>query len=331
MHIVRKLTPRLLFCFFYLIIPCTLFAAERDTSIIAPFDTSKTRAHWLTNRDFNDIYIQNLRPSSAGQEFFDPHKTLLVADVTANFILLNTPKLPFFFAGSARINVRLFAGEGSPVKSPSYMPGGTLYFRLNRQSYNPKFFSVSYTHHSNGQEGPTLNPNGTFNTDSGKFTTNFYTFTYHTGKRTDLADLIITRYDAIGLELHSGIIDEGYIKALKGKYGYARLNGDWLYNIARANKDPIDPDKKVFSNWQRLDFQFAYIADKYDDYNEFDLKKRLNVVLKYYYQFRFMQNVSILVGAGYRGQDEYNIFFQDSYAYAVVGFAAGLSFNMHQK
>jgi hypothetical protein len=59
-----------------------------------------------------------------------------------------------------------------------------------------------------------------------------------------------------------------------------------------------------------------------------DVRKRLNLNLKYYYQFPFMQNVSFLIGAGYRGQDEYNIFFNDSYAYVTVGLAAGLSFNM---
>jgi hypothetical protein len=43
-----------------------------------------------------------------------------------------------------------------------------------------------------------------------------------------------------------------------------------------------------------------------------------------------MQNVSILAGAGYRGQDDYNILFQDSYPYIIIGLAAGLSFNVHR-
>jgi hypothetical protein len=329
MHLDKKLTASLFYLFLCLVFPYSLLAGVNDTSSTLHADTGRTRAHRIINKNFNDVYLQNLRTSSAGQEFFDPNKTLLVADLTANFILLNTPKLPVFFVASATVNLRLFADAGSPVKSPSYMPGGTLYFRTNKDSYHPDFLSVSYTHHSNGVEGPTLNPNGTFNTDSGKFTTNFYTLTYHTGKRTDVDNLIITRYDALGLELHSALVGLGYSHPLKGKYGFVRVNGDWLYNLARANSDPIDPDKKVFGNWQRLDFQFAYIADKYDDYSAIDLKKRLNVSLKYYYQFPFMQNVSFLAGAGYRGQDEYNIFFQDSYAYVTIGFAAGLSFNMH--
>lgn len=305
-----------------------LLAFVPDT--IKVTDSLKTANRRLTNRKFNEIYLQNLRPSSAGNEYFGPEKTLLVADLTANFVLLNTPKSPVFFVASARVNLRLFAEKGDPVRSPSYMPGGTLFFRLNKDSYHPDFLSVAYTHHSNGVEGPTLNKDGTFNTDSGKFTTNFYTITYHNGKRTDKDNLIINRYDAIGLELHSGLIDKGYIPALKGKYGYVRINGNWIYNIARLNTDLVDASKKDFENWQRFDFQFTYITDKYNNYSAVDLKKRLNVLFKYYYQFPFMQNVSLMAGAGYRGQDEYNIFFQDSYAYLTIGLAAGLSFNTHK-
>jgi hypothetical protein len=227
--------------------------------------------------------------------------------------------------------MRLFAAYGEPVKSPSYMPGGSLYFRTNSDYYKPKFISISYTHHSNGIEGPTLNPNGTVNTDSGKFTTNFYTIAYHMGKRVDKPGLITNRYSSIGLELHGYLVGLGYIPALKNRYGFVRVDGDWAYSIAHAVPDAVDSDKKRFQNWQRFDFQFSYIADKYDNYSAANLKKRLNIYLKYYYQFPFMQNVSLVAGGGYRGQDEYNIFFQDSYPYVTIGVAAGLSFNLHQQ
>ncbi|MDF2430422.1 MAG: hypothetical protein JWP44_53 [Mucilaginibacter sp.] len=326
MHIIKKATPALLLFLF----SQSLLAANTDTSLASLADTGKLRASRITNKNFNEIYMQQLVPSSAGQEYFDPHKTLLAADVTANFVLLNTPKLPFFFVTYTRVNLRLFAASGSPVRSPSYMPGGTVYFRLNRDTNNANFLSVSYTHHSNGIEGPTARPNGTINTDSGKFTTNFYRLTYYIGKRTDINDLIINRYDALALELHSALVGLGYAHALKNKYGFLRINGNWLYCIDRANSDAIDHKKKVFSNWQRIDFQFSYIADKYNDYNAVDFRKRLNVLLKYYYSFPFMRDASLMLGAGYRGQDEYNIFFQDSYAYVTIGVAAGLNFNTHR-
>lgn len=307
------------------------YANSADSSSSHKTDSIKT-AGYLLNKKFNNIYTQNLRPATFGQEFFDPRKTLLVSDLAANFLLVSDPKIPVFFVATFRVNLRLFSAFGSPVKSPSYMPGGSLYFRLNNDVYRPRFFSVAYSHHSNGIEGPTLNPDGTFNTDSGKFTTNFYTFTYHIGKQTNKGNLLINQYDALGLELHSALLGLGYSHALKGKYGFVRVNGSWIYNISRATDDPTDEDrKKNFKNWQRLQFDFSYIADKYDDYSSIDLKKRLNVSLKYYYQFPFMENVSFLVGAGYRGQDELNIFFQDSYPYVMAGVAAGLSFGLHRE
>ena len=79
----------------------------------------------------------------------------------------------------------------------------------------------------------------------------------------------------------------------------------------------------------QLDFE--YIMDKDYNYDISDYRRRLNISLKYYYQLPFMQNVSLMAGGGYRGQDEYNIYFQDSYAYATIGLAAGLSFDYHKK
>jgi hypothetical protein len=331
MSLFKKIACPILCSFFYFAFSNNLFARNCNNTVLhissLQRDTGKVSERRLNNKKFNELFIQNLRPSFAGQEFFDPRRTLLVADLAPAFIFFNSPKIPFFFVATARVNLRLLADHGSPVQSPSYMPEGTFYFRTNKDYYKPNFMSVSYTHHSNGVRGPTLNPDGSINTDSGKFTTNFYTITYHYGKRTGKENIIINRYDAIGLELHSGLLSSGYATGLKGRYGFVRINGDWLYNIAHAVPDPIDNSKKSFENWQRWQFDFAYIADKYDNYSYIDIRKRLNISLKYYRQFPFMQNVSVLVGAGYRGQDDGNIFFQNSYAYVTIGFAAGISLN----
>jgi len=298
------------------------FAQSLDTTI---------RNKRILNSQFNDIYSQNLKPATFGNDYGDPNKTLLISDLVANFVLINTPKLPFYLVATPEISIRLFSAFGSPVKSPSYMPGLALYFRANNDIYHPKFFSVAYNHHSNGIEGPTANPNGTINVDSGKFTTNFYTFLYHTGKRTDENNLIINRYDAVGLELHAALVGLGYAHALEGKYGWVRVKGNWLYSLAKKYADPIDPDKKTFDDWMHFQLDFEYIMDKVYNYDITDAKKRLNITLKYYYQLPFMQNVSFMIGGGYRGQDEYNIYFQDSYPYMTAGLAAGLSFDYHKK
>ena len=326
-----------LFNFIYGIIPVLVvlsmsgMAASHSAAPIGQTNATDTTdtttlATRRINRDFNHIYQQTFRPSFFGQELFQPVKTMLVGDITGNFVLFSTPKSRFFFDVSARVKLRLLSTRGAPVKSPSYMPSGTLFYRLNRDTYKPKFLSLSYTHHSNGVRGPTLNPNGTFNRDSGKFSTNFYTLNFASGKRTDRSNLIINQYQNMALEVHSGLFGTGAAFGLPGHYGWVRLNGGYMYNIAKKYNDPAEPGKETVNNWQRLQFDFTYIADKYNSYSAANLKKRLNVSVKYYYQFPFMQNVSFLVGGGYRGQDDYNIFFEDSYAYLQFGIASGLSF-----
>jgi hypothetical protein len=321
----------LFFIFLFVLTSGYSRAAITDTSAVNnSIDTGKIATR-IVNRDFNDIYVQNLKPSFFGQELFQPVKTKLVGDINAHFVLLNTPKSRFFFDVSARIKVRLLAEYGEPVKSPSYMPSGNLYYRLNRDPYQPQFLQLSYTHHSNGIRGPTLLPDGSFNRDSGKFSTDFYSLNYTIGKRVDKTNTIDNHYSTIGIELHRGLFGKDAALGLPGHYGFARVNGGYIYNIAKKYADDIDPAKSSYKNWQRIQFDFTYIADKYSGYNAFNLKKRLNASLKYYYQFPFMQNVSFIVGGGYRGQDDYNIYFEDSYAYVQFGIASGLTFLFHKK
>jgi hypothetical protein len=312
---------------------CTASAQIDPPPTGAHTDTvaNKELATRIINQNFDNIYLQNARVATFGNEYGNPIPTQLVADLTGNFVLFATPKSRFAFIFNPRVKLRLLNTPGAPVKSPSYMPGGTLYFRVNRDDYRPSFLALSYSHHSNGVRGPTLNTNGTFNTDSGKFTTNFYTLAYTHGHRVDRTNTISNRYETLGLELHSGLFGLGYSEALKNNYGFVRLNGSWMYNLAKARADAIKPNSRTFNNWMRFQVDFMYIMDTYSTYNFTDVRKRLNISGTYYYQFPFMQNVALMAGGGYRGQDEYNIFFQNSYAYFTLGVAAGVSFGFHHK
>jgi len=306
----------------------TFFFTERVSAQEADV-TDTVKATRIINQKFDDIYLQNARLSTFGNEYGNVLKTSLVADLVGNFVVFSTPKSRFAFIFNPRVKLRLLDASGAPVKSPSYMPGGTLYFRLNRNYDKPSFLSLAYSHHSNGVKGPTLNPDGSFNRDTGKFTTNFYTIAYTHGKQTNYNNLISNQYQTVGLELHAALVGLGYAKALKDQYGFARLNGSWMYNLSRARTDDIDSQKRSFYNWMRLQVDMQYILDKYSNYSVTNVSKRLNISALYYYQFPFMKNVALMAGGGYRGQDDYNIFFQDSYAYFTVGLAAGVSFGFH--
>ncbi|TWR28600.1 hypothetical protein FPZ42_05150 [Mucilaginibacter achroorhodeus] len=326
----------LLFCLFFI---ATTFTASFafsmgakaegiDTGIVnSKIDSSKI-ARRIINRDFNKIYTQNLAPAFFGQEFFQPHKTLLVGDINTHFVLLNSPRSRFFFDVSARVKVRLLKQYGNPVKSPSYMPSANLYYRLNDDAYHPQYLSASYTHHSNGIRGPSLEPDGRLNVDSGKFSTDFMQLNYTLGKRIDRPNTILSQFGTLGVELHRSLFSSnggGASLGLPGNYGFVRVNGTYIYNLAKRYQDDIEPSKSDFKNWQRLQFDFTYIAGK-TPYSATDLGRRLNASLKYYYQFPFMHNAAFVVGAGYRGQDDYNIYFQDHYFYMQLGIASGLNF-----
>ncbi|RYD86666.1 MAG: hypothetical protein EOP54_30020, partial [Sphingobacteriales bacterium] len=270
----------------FILVSQNAFGNNIDTgSVSHPVDSSKI-AKRILNRDFNNIYIQNLAPAFLGQEFFQPYKTLLVGDVNAHFVLLSSPRSRFFVDVSARVKVRLLKEYGNPVKSPSYMPGINLYYRLNSDAYHPQYISGSYTHHSNGIRGPSLKPDGSINVDSGKFSTDFVQVNYTLGKRTDKPNTILNQFGTLGIELHRSLFDNGggASLGLPGHYGFVRINGTYIHNLAKRYEDDIDPTKSDFRNWQRLQFDFTYIAGK-TGYNATDLGKRLNASLKYYYQF----------------------------------------------
>ncbi|MDB5152871.1 MAG: hypothetical protein JWR54_1622 [Mucilaginibacter sp.] len=294
-------------------------SGRKDSVIIAQYRT--------TNTYFNQVYRENLPAAFYGNEYGNPTHDLLTADINPNVILLSSAHSRFFIVLAPRIQMRLLSEYHSPVKSPSYMPGASIFTRVNNDDMHPKFLSLSYSHHSNGQEGLTLDHDGVFNRDDGKFTTNFYTLNYYFGKRY-ITDVQAKSQSAfVGLEVHSGLFGLGYSKQLKGKYGFVRTNGSWFYDIMRDRRNTSDH----YLNHQRLRFDLTYIWDRLYDYSIVKVQKRLNVSVKYYYQFGFMENVALMVGAGYRGQDPYNIYFQDSYPYVAIGLASGVSFDIRKR
>lgn len=288
-------------------------------------DTSITESQ-KTNMAFNGIYRQNVSTGFFGNEYGNKIRSTLVADLNPNVILLNSKSSRFYILFSPRVKLRLLKAFKSPVRSPSYMPGAKVYFRAGNNIEKPQFFSLAYSHHSNGQDGPTLDSAGNFNRGKGKFTTNFYTLDYTIGKRKVSSALSKSNYGSIGIELHTGLFNRGYSKELDNNYGFIRLNGSWTYDLL---KDKSGSDKYV--NHQRLQARFTYIADQYENYALSNLRKRLNVSVHYNYQFGFMDNVALGLGVGYRGQDDYNLYFEDSYSYVSIGIMYGVAFDLQKK
>jgi len=279
-----------------------------------------------TNISFNKIYRQTVMPGFFGNEYGNPNKSTLVADLNPNVILVNSSKSPFFVLFSPRVKLRLLDARKAPVRSPSYMPGLKVFSRINDDIGRPQFLSLAYSHHSNGQDGPTLDSSQAFNRGKGKFTTNFYTLDYTLGNRTFSPNRSVSQFSSLGIEVHTGLFNIGYSKELTGKYGFVRINGNWIYDILQGK---TGEDK--YRNHHRINARFTYIADDYNDYSRLNFTKRLNASVHYNYQPGFTDNVALAIGAGYRGQDDYNIYFEDSYSYVSIGVVYGVAFDLRKK
>lgn len=81
-----------------------------------------------------------------------------------------------FMKINPKIQLRMFNEESAPVRTPGFLPRATYFFWQEKERPENRFayHSVMLSHHSNGQSGDFYNPDGTVNTESGNFSTNFF-------------------------------------------------------------------------------------------------------------------------------------------------------------
>lgn len=281
------------------------------------------------NTKFNELYMQNSEigyltfpytQQGAGRNYvltghIVPHYYVFPKDWRIGLVI--TPA----------VRVRIMDNESFPVRTPSYIPGGTLYFKLNRDTAHYKYLSIGAFHHSNGQDGEPLNTDGSINTINGNFGTNYIEVALNFGSRTSEKN----RYFKFGLEAHTGLIDKWSEPAFKGKYANLRVN----YKIAGSNYIAKFADfiktkalynspktKKVKEAWRTV-FEGMLIVDP-----EIDLPwyKMFNAELKIYRKIGNSPNTSWFLSAGYIGHDYYNVYFDENYPVFRFGLAAGTSF-----
>lgn len=266
------------------------------------------------NTDFIQLYKENAKLSyiSPRGEIGAPNKFVINGRLTTTYMLLALEKLPIALAVVPDFTVKVLEQKSAAVRTPSFKLGGTLFVRLDRAIPDYKYATLSFTHHSNGQDGAALNPDGSINTINGNFTTNYLTLSYHFG--TDLHKHKNIGYYSLnhelGFEWHKWF---SYEKALKDDYGFSRI----LYNFSWRS---YHPEKE---QW-RLNAEVNYAINSMREYELPAIKKRLNAELSYHYSFPFMNNAYLMVAAGYYGEDPYNIYYRDKYSYLRFGISSGI-------
>lgn len=266
------------------------------------------------NNDFIQLYKENTELSYIAPrgEIGAPGKYVINGRLTTSYFLLATEKLPVAFAVVPDFTVRVREEKSAGVRTPSFKMGGALFVRLDRSVPDYKYATLKFTHHSNGQDGEAINLDGSINTMTGNFATNYFTLSYHFG--TDLHKQRKNGYYSLnheaGFEWHKWF---RYEKALKDNYGFSRF----LYNFSLRNYQPAK------EQW-RLNTEISYAVNRMTEYTISSIKKRLNAELSFHFSFPFMNNAYLMAAAGYYGEDPYNIYYRDKYSYLRFGISSGI-------
>jgi hypothetical protein len=285
------------------------------------------------NIAYSQLYVLN---SDIGDiTFFDqghPDKRQYIvnANIIPNFYI--TPrKWRFNVVLTPIVRVRIIANQKSlPVRTPSFNPGGQIYFPLDRTKLTDyKYLSVGYYHHSNGQDGPALDSAGNPNLYNGNFVTNYIVANYHFGKITNRQN----NYLRLGLEAHTGLVKTGDEPAYRDRFGKFRLNYHYAYTrfarivnkLMRGNvqeRTEVTEEEKY-----RVVISGMFILENIDaKWNQY-----FNLELKYYRKIQGSENAAFFGSVGYMGHDYYNIYFYQPYPFIRIGLAASNAFFYNQR
>ena len=267
----------------------------------------------MRNAEYIQWYKENseLSYTSPGGEIGAPSRYVINGKLTTNYMVLGTAKLPVAFSVIPDFTVRVRKERSTGVRTPSFRLGGVFYVRLTNASDRLDYLTLGFTHHSNGQDGDAINPDGTINTNNGNFSTNYLTLKYHFAGKVPfraISKSFMLGHNA-GLEWHKWF---DYERALEHDYGFTRL----LYSFS------LRKYKEGKENW-RLNWESSYAVNPMSAYHLDAVRKRLNAEISFHYAFPFMSNVFLMAAAGYYGEDPYNIYYRDQYGYLRLGLSSG--------
>lgn len=317
-------------------------------------DTTTLEEEKAQNKISNYNFLQQTLTYSAlshvsppGCELGPPNAPyILSADVIPQFVLGGT-WTRFTAHLTPRYKVRILRKESSPVHTPSFMPGATVFYPIKRikpGDLKIKYLSVSFFHHSNGQDGAEFNDDGTINTVNGNFSTNYFEPALHFRQRYNNAaaqkknedDFICDDGSTGYREVYARTGMEIYInttKELRSSYGNVRLNltGGYIWvskycDFITESKDGKKRKKQVGDSYLREKFRIVSnitLIGGDRDQGLSDFAHRINADIQGYYRIPSSPNSSLFVGVGYVGSDTYNIYYQDNYFMVRAGLALG--------
>jgi len=292
------------------------------------------------NLRYVDFYRQNHPLSYIAPlgEIGSKNKYIFTSRLSTSFMILGTKGSRLAAALIPDFTIRMLDMKSKPVYTPDFRIGGSLYYRLNADENNYKYATLGFMHHSNGQDTTHRPVVGTLNYKDWDFSTNYIYGRYNWGK-VKMDSNIMRSSTNHQLEFKSnGLFD--FDDVIKGDYGFTRLgysfsyrkysyfydlftNADQEDNGKRSSKK--EDDQKGWLNKEkfRWNLEASYAINRYDHYNLLAVKRRLNIEATGYYSLSWMRQTAFMLAAGYYGEDPYNIYFKDKYAWVRFGIAVG--------
>lgn len=237
-------------------------------------------------------------------------EALVFEGLVAPYFLIRTNKDAKWGATlSPAILIRMRAEPSFPVKRPSYMPNITFYHSLSSTVNDKiKYIFLTIQHHSNGQDDSFFNDDGSINTYSGDFSTNFFelgTFL----NRNIVPFSATTEYFSSSIEYHVNI-DRSV--ELENIYSFIRWN-----NSIKISKFSFSNLKFLLSE-ENIQYKTIPLVQTRIETNWlfgtignakfFDLGKRLNITAAISFRPKVLKDVSIFTKF-YSGEDYYNMNF----------------------
>ena len=310
-----------------------------------------------TFKELLKIYQPRSKDSLLTEQHYDDSKFfdfILTADIQPYFYIYNKESSNFSIAAVPRFKVRMINEFSKPVRTPSYIPGFVMDYKAKKAIDKNKYHGVrlSAFHHSNGLND-TINvntPNDNeldetkyFNRFDGGFSTNYIEIGYNT-ITSALNESIKKKLDYyIGVRWHPRI-PELTNDELFGRYPVLQLTTKFQKSYAKKWNDTkaakIEKEKAKKNNsesiintlatgsiqeYQRIEFGFDSNLSNMSKTSDFKFYNRFNVYMTYYYSPKLLglNSASFYIEIGYKGQDDYNIYFEDNFFYTSLGIALG--------